>query len=123
MFSCRVSVPRSEASLLASSKQHRIQRRFSSWSFHVQSADPRAVKLTRSKTPCSAAPYQNVPVDVFHTHLVSHYGEVIHPQLTGVHSDFPQSLRGIGVDQDPEPLLLLVEGFDSVANPLDRLER
>ncbi len=41
-------------------------------------------------------------------HLVSHYGKVIHSQFTGIHSDFPQSLSRISVEQDPEPLMLLV---------------
>lgn len=53
--------------------------------------------------------------------LVPHDGEVIHPQFTGVHCDFAQSLSSVGVQQDPEPLALLVEGADSPADLLDGL--
>lgn len=53
--------------------------------------------------------------------LVSHYGEVIHPQLTGIYTDFPQSLSSISVEQDPEPLMLLVQALYSLADLLDWL--
>lgn len=55
--------------------------------------------------------------------LVSHYGKVIHPQFTGIYSDFPQSLSCISVEQDPEPLVLLVERFYSLTDLPDWLTR
>lgn len=55
--------------------------------------------------------------------LVTHDGEIIHSQLTDIHSDFPQSLSSVSVQQDPEPLSLLVEGFDSLADLMERLIR
>ena len=53
--------------------------------------------------------------------LVSHYGEVIHAQYTGIYWDFPQSLSSISVEQNPEPILLLVERVYSLADLLDWL--
>lgn len=54
---------------------------------------------------------------------MSHYGEIIHAQLAGVHPDFPQSLSSVGVEQNPEPLTLPVQGFYPLADLLDRLTR
>lgn len=54
---------------------------------------------------------------------MSHYGEVIHSQFTGIYPDFPQSLSSISVEQDPEPLTLLVERFYPMADLLDWLTR
>lgn len=55
--------------------------------------------------------------------LVSHYGEVIHSQFTGIYPDFPQSLSSISVEQDPEPLTLLVERFYPLTDLLNWLTR
>lgn len=55
------------------------------------------------------------------TDLVSHYGEIIHAQLGGVHTDLPQSLSGVGVQQDPQPLSLPVQGLDPLADLLEWL--
>lgn len=52
---------------------------------------------------------------------MSHYGEEIHPQLTGIDRDLPQSLSGVGVQQDPEPLALPVESADPLADLSHRL--
>lgn len=53
--------------------------------------------------------------------LVSHYGEVIHFQITDINSDFPQGLSSICVEQDPEALTLLVQRLYSLADLLKRL--
>lgn len=52
---------------------------------------------------------------------MSHYGEIIHAQLGGVHADLPQSLSGVGVQQDPQPLSLPVQGLDPLADLLEWL--
>lgn len=52
---------------------------------------------------------------------MSYYGKVIHSQLTGIYSDFPQSLSSISVEQDPELLVLFVERLYSLADLLDWL--
>lgn len=68
--------------------------------------------------------------DIFYTgylhrikDLVSHNGEVIQSQFTGIYSDLPQSLSSISVEQDPEPLTLLVERLYPLADFLDWLTR
>lgn len=50
-----------------------------------------------------------------------HYGEIIHAQLRGVNADLPQSLSGVSVQQDPEPLSLPVQGLDPLADLLEGL--
>lgn len=55
------------------------------------------------------------------TDLVPHYGEIIHAQLRGVNADLPQSLSGVSVQQDPEPLSLPVQGRDPLADLLEGL--
>lgn len=50
-----------------------------------------------------------------------HYGEIIHAQLWGVNVDLPQSLSGVSVQQDSEPLSLPVQGFDPLADLLEGL--
>lgn len=52
---------------------------------------------------------------------MSYYGKVIHSKLTGIYWDFPQSLGSISVEQDPEPVMLLVETLYSLADLLDWL--
>jgi len=120
-------LPRSEVSLLSSSKQHRIQRRSCSRTVHKQSTDPRAIELeVPQDCSISCRPFRDAKPRYFIRRvpdLVPHDCEVIHPQLTGIDSDFPQSLSGIGVEQDPEPLLLLVETFYSLRDLRDLLER
>lgn len=50
-----------------------------------------------------------------------HDGEIIHAQLRGVNADLPQSLSGVSVQQDPEPLSLPVQGLDPLADLLEGL--
>lgn len=58
---------------------------------------------------------------ICNTDLVPHYGEIIHAQLGGVHADLPQSLSSVGVQQDPQPLSLPVQGLDPLADLLEWL--
>lgn len=54
---------------------------------------------------------------------MSHYGEEIHSQLTGIDRDLPQSLSSVGVQQDLEPVTLPVESADPLADLSHRLTR
>ncbi|KAF3835737.1 hypothetical protein F7725_028295 [Dissostichus mawsoni] len=48
--------------------------------------------------------------------LVSHYGEVIHSQFTGMDWDFAHSLSSVGVQQDLQPLTLPVQTLYPLAD-------
>lgn len=119
------SSPWSEVPLLSSSKQHRLQRCLRPGSPHVQSADTRGVELQTQHNQSNYSSFDaktaTFRTKAPQTDLVSYDGKIVHAQLGGVHADLPQSLSRVGVQQDPEPLALPVQGLDPLADLLEWL--
>ena len=56
-------------------------------------------------------------------HLVPHYGEVVHPQVSHIHKDLPQSLGRVGVKEYSGMSPLLVDSVHPQAELSDWLQR